>query len=73
MHGSGVERTAGMCRTANCVERGCVVYVSPDSLVANIEVDDTVITRTTREQGFKALGVWITLMATSCKNWRNVR
>ena len=31
-----------------------------DSLVANIEVDDTVITRTTREQGFKALGAWIT-------------
>ena len=33
---------------------------APDSLVANIEVDDTVITRTTREQGFKALGAWIT-------------
>ena len=33
---------------------------APASLVANIEVEDTVITRTSREQGFKALGVWIT-------------
>ena len=33
---------------------------TPDSQVANIEVDDTVITRTTRERGFKALGAWIT-------------
>ena len=30
------------------------------SLVANIKVDDMVITRTTREQGFRALGAWIT-------------
>ena len=29
---------------------------APDSLVAKIEVDDTVITRTAREQGFKSLG-----------------
>ena len=33
---------------------------APHSLVANIEMEDTVITRTTREQGFKALGAWIT-------------
>ena len=31
-----------------------------DSLAANIEVEGTVITRTPREQGFKAKGVWIT-------------
>ena len=29
-------------------------------MVANIEVEDTVITQTLREQGFTALGVWIT-------------
>ena len=33
---------------------------APDSLVANIEVGDTVITRRSREQGFEALGAWIT-------------
>ena len=33
---------------------------APDSLEAKIVVDDTVITRRTREQGFKALGAWIT-------------
>ena len=33
---------------------------APDSLVATIEVGDTVIIRTPREQGFIALGVWIT-------------
>ena len=32
---------------------------APDSLVANIEVENTVVTRTPREQGFKALGMWI--------------
>ena len=34
---------------------------APDSLVANAEVENTVITRTRREQGVKALGVWVTL------------
>ena len=58
MHGSCMERTAGMRRTANRVER---VYVSPfDSLVANIEAEDKVVARMPREQGFKASGVWIT-------------
>ena len=33
---------------------------APDSLEAKIVVDDTVITRRTREQGFKVLGAWIT-------------
>ena len=33
---------------------------APDSLEAIIVVDDTVITRRTREQGFKAVGAWIT-------------
>ena len=33
---------------------------APDSLAANIEVGDTVITRRSREQGFEALGAWIT-------------
>ena len=33
---------------------------APDSLEAKIEVDDTVITRTRRDRGFKTLGVWIT-------------
>ena len=32
---------------------------APDSLVANVEVEDTVVARTPREHGFKALGVWI--------------
>ena len=31
-----------------------------DSLVAGITVSDTVIARRSREEGFKALGVWIT-------------
>ena len=31
-----------------------------DSLAASITVSDTVITRRTQEEGFKALGVWIT-------------
>ena len=31
-----------------------------DSLAASITVSDTVITRRTREEGLKALGVWIT-------------
>ena len=31
---------------------------APDSLEAKIVVDDTVITRRTREQGFKALGAY---------------
>ena len=44
-----------------------------DSLVANVEVDDTVITRTTREQGLKPWERWSLLMAISWKNWRNVR
>ena len=33
---------------------------APDSLEATVLVDDTVITRRTREQGFKAVGAWIT-------------
>ena len=33
---------------------------APDSLEAKILVGDTVITRRTREQGFKALGAWTT-------------
>ena len=33
---------------------------APDSLEATNVVDDTVITRRRREQGFKALGAWIT-------------
>ena len=37
---------------------------APDSLEANIEVDDTEITRTAREQGFKALGAWISCATT---------
>ena len=52
MYGSCMERTAGASQTVWCTP-------APDSLVANIEVDDTVITRTTREQGFQSLG-WIT-------------
>ena len=31
-----------------------------DSLTANITVSETAITRRAREEGFKALGVWIT-------------
>ena len=31
-----------------------------DSLAASITVSETMITRRTREEGFKALGVWIT-------------
>ena len=31
-----------------------------DSLTANITVSETAITRQAREEGFKALGVWIT-------------
>ena len=54
MHGSCMERTAGECWTANCVERGCVVRRQ------KIVVDDTVITRRTREKGFKVLGAWTT-------------
>ena len=52
MYGSGVERTPGESWSVNCVERGCVVHISPDS-------HDTVVTRTARKQGFKALGGWI--------------
>ena len=33
---------------------------APDSLEATITVSDTVVTRRSREQGFKALGAWIT-------------
>ena len=45
------------------------MYVSPYSLVANIEVEDTVIIRTPREQGFKALGVWITFDGHFVQEW----
>ena len=31
-----------------------------DSVAASVTVSDTIITRRTREEGFKALGVWIT-------------
>ena len=31
-----------------------------DSLLGRIEVSDTTITRRPREEGFKAMGVWIT-------------
>ena len=34
---------------------------APDSLEATITVSDTVITRRSREHGFKALGAWITV------------
>ena len=34
---------------------------APNSLVAIFEVEETVITRTRREQGFEALGVWTTI------------
>ena len=33
---------------------------APDSLEVTITVSDTMITRRSREQGFKALGAWIT-------------
>ena len=46
---------------------------APDSLEENFEVDDTVITRTAKEQGFKALGARITFDGHFEKNWRNGR
>ena len=41
-------------------QKGVWCWSAADSLEAAIRVSDAEITRRTREQGFKALGVWIT-------------
>ena len=54
--GKSLKRTVQSCWSGQAV--WC--STAQDRLAANITVSETVITRMTREEGFKALGVWIT-------------